>query len=206
MLKLGKLIHNKGHQTSMNKQSGFSHAVLIIGLVVALIGVLGFVFWQNFIYEEPVATKTEVVTKEDSKNSGNSEVDSNKASLNIEEWQVKIPEADEFTLTKSTQSDMPDGSDAYTIYEVSTAAIGKEARALECPDDKLGYIFRTSSIQDGDPRAKTEKIAGYYYLYTPRSQAACVGDDGVGPEKLNSLMESADKTFDMLFTKMTALS
>ncbi len=46
-----------------SQQSGFAHAFLIIGLVVALIGALGFVFWQNFIYEEPVVTKTEVVTE-----------------------------------------------------------------------------------------------------------------------------------------------
>lgn len=42
------------------KQNGFAHAVLIIGLMVALVGALGFIFWQNFIYEEPVM---EVVKK-----------------------------------------------------------------------------------------------------------------------------------------------
>ncbi len=44
-----------------SQQSGFAHAALITGLVVALIGVLGFVFWQNFIYKEPAETKTEKV-------------------------------------------------------------------------------------------------------------------------------------------------
>lgn len=56
-------------RASMAHQKGFAHAFLIIGLVVALIGALGFVFWQNFIYKEPVVTKTEVVEveKDDSK-------------------------------------------------------------------------------------------------------------------------------------------
>ncbi len=50
----------------MTNQKGFAHAFLIIGLVVALIGALGFVFWQNFIYEEPVAKNDPVVvTKKD---------------------------------------------------------------------------------------------------------------------------------------------
>lgn len=44
-------------------QNGFAHAFLIMGLVVALVGALGFVFWQNFIYQEP--TKTELVTTTD---------------------------------------------------------------------------------------------------------------------------------------------
>jgi hypothetical protein len=45
-----------------SQQSGFAHAFLIIGLLVALIGALGFVFWQNFIYVEP--NRTEVVRAE----------------------------------------------------------------------------------------------------------------------------------------------
>lgn len=38
----------------MTSQRGFAHAFLIVGLVVALMGALGFVFWQNFIYREPI--------------------------------------------------------------------------------------------------------------------------------------------------------
>jgi cytoskeletal protein RodZ len=41
---------------------GSAHTAIII-LVVALVGVLGFVFWQNFIYNEPLATKTETVAE-----------------------------------------------------------------------------------------------------------------------------------------------
>jgi len=47
--------------TTSQKQKGFAHAVLIIGLIIALIGTLGFIFWQNFIHEDPVVTKTETV-------------------------------------------------------------------------------------------------------------------------------------------------
>lgn len=45
----------------MTNQKGFAYAFLIIGLVVALVGALSFVFWQDFIHEQPVANKTEVV-------------------------------------------------------------------------------------------------------------------------------------------------
>lgn len=33
----------------MNKQSGSAHVVIIVVLVIAIIGALGFVFWQNFL-------------------------------------------------------------------------------------------------------------------------------------------------------------
>lgn len=44
----------------MNTQKGFAHAFLIIGLMVAIVGALGFIFWQNFIYKAP-ETKTATV-------------------------------------------------------------------------------------------------------------------------------------------------
>lgn len=44
----------------MNKQQGSAHAAVVIVLVVALLGALGFIFWQNFIKKDAeVATKQE---------------------------------------------------------------------------------------------------------------------------------------------------
>lgn len=40
-------------------QKGSAHVVIIIILVIALLGVLGFVFWQNFIDTKPVANNSE---------------------------------------------------------------------------------------------------------------------------------------------------
>jgi len=42
------------------RQTGSAHVVIIIILVVAVLGLLGFVFWQNFIMKTP-AEKAEVV-------------------------------------------------------------------------------------------------------------------------------------------------
>jgi len=46
----------------MNKillQKGSAHVVIIVILVVALLGALGFIFWQNFINKEPAPKQTE---------------------------------------------------------------------------------------------------------------------------------------------------
>lgn len=45
----------------MNKQksqSGFAHLAIVIILAVALVGTLGFVYWQNFIQKDTVVSKT----------------------------------------------------------------------------------------------------------------------------------------------------
>ncbi|MDB5176854.1 MAG: hypothetical protein JWN75_522 [Candidatus Saccharibacteria bacterium] len=39
----------------MNKQSGSAHVIVIIVLAAALIGAIGFLFWQNIINKSPVA-------------------------------------------------------------------------------------------------------------------------------------------------------
>lgn len=43
----------------MNTQKGFAHTILVITLIIAIIGVLGFIFWRNFVVQEPVAVNTE---------------------------------------------------------------------------------------------------------------------------------------------------
>lgn len=48
-------------------QKGSAHVVIIVILVVALLGVLGFVFWQNFIDKKPVAKSDENSKTEDTK-------------------------------------------------------------------------------------------------------------------------------------------
>jgi len=36
----------------MNKQQGSAHLIIVVILVVALMGALGFIFWQNFVKED----------------------------------------------------------------------------------------------------------------------------------------------------------
>lgn len=190
-----------------SQQSGFAHAVLIIGLIVALIGALGFIFWQNFIHDGKQSQVKNSVPKANDGNSENKKVKSRiETDLVIDEWGISVPEAAKFTAVKSSQTD---GSGVYTVYEVSTAEISKEAQALECTDDKLGSIVKVpaSDVQDANPYSYvSQKIEDKYYFYNPRSEAACVGDDGIAPEKLNSLMDEANKEFTALFVKTTSNS
>lgn len=75
----------------MKTQKGFAHAFLIIGLILALVGALGFLFWQNFIYKESVATNEPIVTakKDESKVK-----DQNQKALTIsgDDYSFKAPE------------------------------------------------------------------------------------------------------------------
>jgi hypothetical protein len=49
----------------IHSQKGSAHAFIIIILIVAIIGALGFVFWQHFLSKESTPTATPVVTAPD---------------------------------------------------------------------------------------------------------------------------------------------
>ena len=52
---------------NVSSQIGSAHVAIIVLLVVALIGSLGFIFWQNFVNKEPVIKNDPItVTKKDS--------------------------------------------------------------------------------------------------------------------------------------------
>ncbi|MEI6850888.1 MAG: hypothetical protein WCK26_02900 [Candidatus Saccharibacteria bacterium] len=78
------------------KQSGFAHLVIIIVLAVALVGTLGFVFYQNVIQKKDNVVKTDGSSKDADKNNKSSDddndavVDPNKGYLVLDDWGVKF--------------------------------------------------------------------------------------------------------------------
>ena len=49
----------------MNKQSGSAHVVVVTILVLALLGALGFIFWQNFLSKKEDSLKPAAMTSEE---------------------------------------------------------------------------------------------------------------------------------------------
>lgn len=76
-------------------QSGSAHIVIIIVLVIALLGTLGFVFWQNFLNKkDSVATSdTSTVTKEEVSSDGLKTFTNEKYKLSFKypsDWSVEV--------------------------------------------------------------------------------------------------------------------
>ncbi len=92
----------------MNKQKGSAHAIIIICLVTALIGALGFIFWQNF------------VTKNDDKVSVSEDVSKKKSPSTSENEQ---PKQDQEYTTKQKISEWMSGSSSVSIQDYMTETI-----------------------------------------------------------------------------------
>lgn len=150
---------------------GFAHAVLIIGLVVALIGALGFVFWQNFIHEEPV--RTELLKTEVTKNNGDNSAkeEDNKDYLVIKALGVraKIPESLKDTKIVYTL-------DGETLYLV-TSRVKSILESCNYKDTAGTSVNASVAIErsksksmfngiDAPVLLREEPYAGYYYGYS----------------------------------------
>lgn len=85
-----------------HSQKGSSHVITIVALVVALIGALGFVFWQNFIHKEPVAKEVEIVK---TKNQPKDEYAGWKTYESAYDYSIRYPS--EWVVVNETSNDGP---------------------------------------------------------------------------------------------------
>lgn len=130
------------------KQSGSAHLIIIIALSVALLGAVGYIFWQNYNQantEEVVDTKT-----------------STSKTLIIDEWNVKGVYNSEETLNYSAILDEHTFGDGSAIFlsSAETSSLGG------CGDEgSVGWIQRYAADDDyllGTTTGPVVRAADFY--------------------------------------------
>ena len=196
-----------------NQQGSTAHIVIIILLVVAVIGLLGFVFWQNFISKEPA-------------------VESNNASTtDVVNDESELVTAPKLAITQwDIGGDYSDNSVQLT-YEIETRFDGNilsfsEARLADaegCDEPTAaGYVVRQTADEEatqgstgngltakeaydryaaGEPSefAPIAKVGDYYYLMTG-PQAVCSEDQAIA-----NIQESATRAVAKFVNSLRAL-
>jgi hypothetical protein len=158
------------------KESGSAHIVIIIVLLFAILGLLGFNFWQNFMYKKdtkPVASSDGTAITTPAKQVD----DSSKDYIFLKDWGVKfkIPESKSEIIDYAVQNEFG------THYEFTTRRV--EALGENCvkpngqgPAGTLGAISRSATkIEEpmgSEAVNNNEALNGYYY-YVSASQAPC---------------------------------
>ncbi len=164
------------------KQSGSAHLIITVILVVALLGALGFIFWQNFINKKDstaTTTTTTTTTATSTTPAATMPVNDN---LVISQWGVTVPAKGFILISPSADN-----------VGVTTQAIIDEAKRINCSDNGIGTIFRTKSTADFSSFTPVSaQINGYYYGYIQPSQAACTDNQGNPAATINSLMTDAE--------------
>lgn len=148
----------------MKKQTGSSHIVVVIVLVLALITTVGWIFWQNFVHKEPVAKETEIVKVESQKKNDESPAkteDSNEGYVVVKEWGLKIKMTTADSLSYSISSHT--GGRQNTQYD----ALGLSIKSNLLTDQnctKFGSNLYRQLIEPTE--FQHIKIGSYYYFVT----------------------------------------
>lgn len=168
-----------------NYQSGSTHVLLISALVVALIGALGFIFWQNIIQ-----TNNQPSTQDVSKNTVESKSSASPAPskqddsqfFGIDEWSVQFKLSSTLLSTKviakqRNETIYPSG-ERLQYYELTTE------RILSTDDTCYGvvYLLRYNKLpqqtgQGGGSETilNTNPINGFYYASSgPSTGPSCI--------------------------------
>lgn len=125
--------------TKHSRSQGFAHVFLVVGLVVALIGAIGFIFWQNFILKEPTMTGTVMTTqskKDDNKYAGWEMVTLKYEKISFKypgSWQINEDSRDE-NATGGTAAPGADSilltSPTGMVVSIETGAVGVDSSGV----------------------------------------------------------------------------
>lgn len=138
-----------------SSQNGSAHVVVIIILVVALLGALGFIFWQNFL-KPPVNEVSKIARPSTAASSQNEEA--KRETLSISEMGISI---DTTNLSQHLRYSIED-TDGMLV-----AKLGTIETQDECKDGYLGSIVRIKGEipQDAEPQyTPTENNEKFEYL------------------------------------------
>lgn len=100
-------------------QSGSTHIIIIIVLVVALLGVLGFVFWQNFLNNPTTKTATQAVNKDTTS--------------------ISQPAVDDIELTETATASY--GETTMSLQYPKSWKLGSDSNTLTSADGKVVLSF-----------------------------------------------------------------
>lgn len=163
---------------NIKKESGSAHVILISLLIIIILGLLGFVFWQNYVQKKPVSsvdTASQVANSSKAKDSqGTSR---NNDYITLSDWGVKFNKSQlksEVVVTKV--SDEFGNFYDFTTKRVQAiggmcAGSGSTGRSYA-----LASIARSATKNDepiGSDAVNNNLPIGGYYYYVSAAQGAC---------------------------------
>lgn len=195
--------------TRKTYSQGFAHAVLIIGLIIALIVALGFVFWQNFIYKESTIMDTQTQTvreKQDTK------IEDTETNLSFEEWKVGVPLKDNSGVFSVKKMDGTNNT-IYAVYskEVTYACMNDEAligsvsRYLADRKDPENIYLEGKTPREAFGSSRSSVIIGQYLYQIMSPQSGCADFTTSEGQKINNIQENSTIFFLDLFQNLKTI-
>lgn len=181
-----------------NNQLGSAHAVVIIILIVVILGLLSFVFWQNFIQKKDTTPTKSVTTTTQAKSvtttpaTTSTTTKSTVTSLPIGIYGVEVPydsTSDTYTLAPDTTGSTGGFAGGYTIFSKKvTVACGSSVN--------VGVIKRFNKGDSIPSPSNTVTLGDYIYALG----VGGYGDCGTGSGE--TVLENASTAFGTAFDNL----
>ncbi|MDK2899368.1 MAG: hypothetical protein PWQ10_555 [Patescibacteria group bacterium] len=133
-----------------NKQSGSVHLIIIVALIIGLLGLLGFVFWQNFIQDKAETTMSKQESSDNAKSSSESKEDVSKNEVELTEIA-----ADDLTGTNLALKYPASWHITHTDFEPIDTVVSK-SYYISSPDGKVNIKFIVSNAEFGGTCGKED--------------------------------------------------
>jgi cytoskeletal protein RodZ len=186
----------------MNKntslQTGSAHVAIIAILIVALIGTLGFIFWQNFTAKNTQTAAEASASAHDQRSKSTSDATTpSERYVTLSDWGVKFKIDSSLASTTITQAKKREqGADGRDYYVINTER-SVQAAQKSCPsqfEQTSPALYRLSDKPAVDANDRTSDmmgilvnsipVNGYYYVlvqfgsYCPEGNAQA-SDSGI---------------------------
>ncbi len=146
-----------------NSQQGSAHVVVVVCLVIALIFALSWIFWQNFVHEEPVKKDTELVVVKP-KTSSNTQKQPSGSTGTVGERVLQIPEYKIKITIPATYPALTYKIDKSSGDNDLLLFVGGKIGSGSCQDSSTGFfaaLIKNSEQRLRDLGDTDEEIAQY---------------------------------------------
>lgn len=142
-------------------QKGSAHAVIIVILVAALLGALGFIFWQNFMNKD--TSDTNNTTKVENKQENTNENAEKSDQLTLNDWAIRFTISSSLTSTEVKYQ--AQGTDTYVFTTTRIQALGGECAKSPFGDTVSLTRMTEKPVATPDGELLNESpINNYYYI------------------------------------------
>jgi len=176
-------------------EQGSAHLIIIIVLIVALVGTLGFVFWQNFV-NKPAEKST---TSTSQQTEINSDLPSGSKALTVSEWAVKSSYGGELVFGYTVFANDPNallltsgdsvacGQGIGTVYRLKSGEKAASSFFGGTNDEEMTAkdIYTSGNVS-------TQSKAGDYYYFLKDASGTCSSDTVTAMERSGLIQATKD--------------
>lgn len=183
----------------LTNERGSVEAIVMGLLVVALIGALGFIFWQNFLKKDEPQKTVETVKEEPKPVTVADETEEQKGYLAINEWSVRFKIPSEVGSETVFYEKAHEVTGLESGYGIITSGEKKLYNTCGLSPEPQVYVHRgknSQSTPEHVPLNSGKSLGGYYYFMSA-TMTRCEDSNQAKESEYQNILKSLVETIEI---------